>query len=241
MDINELEREYKIASEGATLSEDEQVRRNMKFIKMLLSENSPEFVTYHYTLLKRREYKDLYYDIRAAMKKRPQIEMFLMGKYNTETDPVTLGDILHLLGRIRSPHAEPMARDFLTHENKYQREVAIYVIGWVGLEDDIALLLDHMLNEKDPHLRITAASAHRQIAWHHTELKDAVLRSLKIGFEKEQDDEVLSWIIVMIGTVAVKKLGLREDKDDPYILHGDLEKAKKKTAEFLATLDFEKS
>jgi hypothetical protein len=93
-----------------------------------------------------------------------------------------------------------------------------------------------MLNEKAPLLRITAASAHRQIAWRDNNLKVDVLKSLKTGFENEKDEKVLSWIIVMIGTVAVKRLGLREDKDDPDKLHGDLQKAKIKTETFLRTI-----
>lgn len=240
MDIGLLEKEYKYAKEGASLSEAEQVNRNMKFIKMLITDNSPEVVEYHYGLMKNRDYKDLYHDIRAAFKKRSDIETFLIRKINIETDPIALGDILHLLGGLRSNQAAPMARSFINNENSYQREVAMYVLGWVGNEEDIIRLREHMLGEVDPRLRITAASAHRQIAWRHADLKDAVLRSLGIGFENEKDDEVISWIIVMIGTVAVKKLGLREDKDDPYILHGDLEKAKKKTAQFLASLNKDK-
>jgi len=63
-----------------------------------------------------------------------------------------------------------------------------------------------------------------------------VLQSLKIGFKHEIDDKVLSWIIVMLGTIAVKNLGLREDKDEPDVLHGDLDKAKIKTNKLLETI-----
>lgn len=237
MDISQLEKEYNIAKEGEYLSEGEQVRRKMHFVKILMSDNSSEVINYHYKLLKRREYKYLYYSVRAAFEERPKVDDFLIQKLSTETDPITQADILHLLGEIKSTQAAPLARKFVTHENIYHREVALYVLGWVGTVGDISLLREHMLNEKDPHLRITAASAHRQIAWHYTELKCDVLKSLKIGFENEKNNNVLSWIIVMLGTVAVKNLGLREDKEDPYILHGDLEKAKKKTAAFLTTLE----
>jgi hypothetical protein len=41
----------------------------------------------------------------------------------------------------------------------------------------------------------------------------------------------------MIESIALKRLGLREDKQDSDIIHGDLEKAKQKTAKFLAELD----
>jgi len=40
----------------------------------------------------------------------------------------------------------------------------------------------------------------------------------------------------MLGTIAVKNLGLREDKDEPDVLHGDLDKAKIKTNKLLETI-----
>ena len=40
----------------------------------------------------------------------------------------------------------------------------------------------------------------------------------------------------MIESIALKRLGLREDKADPYIIHGDVQKAKVKAAKFLAEL-----
>ena len=40
----------------------------------------------------------------------------------------------------------------------------------------------------------------------------------------------------MIQSIATRRLGLREDKEDPYIIHGDLDKAKLKTEKFLEDL-----
>ena len=57
-------------------------------------------------------------------------------------------------------------------------------------------------------------------------MKAAVVASLKKGFEHEEDDAVIPWIIIMLETILVKKLGLREDKEDPTRWHGDLQKAK---------------
>ena len=167
---------------------------------------------------------------------RKNIENFIIQKIETENDNEMLADILQTLGTIKSKKALPIAYDFLNHDNAHHREVALFVIGWLGGKSDIDTLNKHMLNEKAPLLRITAASAHRQIAWRDNNLKSDVLNSLKIGFENETDEKVLSWIIVMIGTVAIKRLGLREDKDDPDKLHGDLQKAKIKTEAFLKTI-----
>jgi len=236
MDINKLKSEYQYAKEAEFLSEGEQIRRNMGFVKILLSDDSSEIINYHYDLLKQRDYKDLYYDIRAAFEKRPEAEKFLITKLSTEKDPIALGDILHLLGIIRSLYAASLAREFGKSNNDFQREVALYVLGWVGDQADIEILNMHLLNEKSSRLRRTAASAHRQIFWRLPKLDLQLLSSLKQGFEKEEDDEVMTRIIIMIESIAVKKLGLREDKQDPYIIHGDVQKAKVKTAKFLAEL-----
>jgi HEAT repeat protein len=236
MDINKLKKEYEFAKEGDDLS-GERITRSFAFIKLLLSDNSPEMINFHYDLLKKRECKDLYYRIRAAFKKRLGAEEFLLKHLPIENDPIVSGDILHLLGGLRSSKAAPLAREFVTHDDSYHREVALYVLGWVGDESDISILGKHLLDEASSRLRITAASAHRQIHFRLPELKDKLLASLKQGFEKETDDEVIPWIIVMIESIALKRLGLREDKEDPYIIHGDLEKAKLKTAKFLAELD----
>jgi hypothetical protein len=102
--------------------------------------------------------------------------------------------------------------------------------------EDIELLKEHMLHERSARLRITAASAQRQMAWRCEEWKPAVLESLKAGFEHETDDEVLGWIIAILGTIAVRNLGMRENKDDPDVLHGDLDQARKKAGAFLRSI-----
>jgi hypothetical protein len=49
----------------------------------------------------------------------------------------TSGDILHLLGGLRSSKAAPLAREFVTHDDSYHRDVALYVLGWMGDDPDI--------------------------------------------------------------------------------------------------------
>jgi len=231
MNVAELENMYRHCEEiGDDFTE------HSKFIKLLLSENTREMTDYHYELLRRRKVPILYHRIRAAFRKRKDAESYLIDKLPQEHDPTMQADILQILGGLRSSHAAPLAREFVKHNDERHREVGLFVLGWVGDKGDIDILRTHMLTETAPLLRITAASAHRQIASRHPELKCDILRSLKSGFEKETNDEVLSWIIVMIGTIAIKNLGLREDKEDPHILHGDVQKAKKKAAAFLSTL-----
>jgi hypothetical protein len=235
MNVEELKKEYKRVNDiGDNISE------ILKLKKMLLSTNEPDILEFHYELLRQRTNIKLYLHVRAAFMDRPAIEGFLIDKSKIEKDEEMQADILQILGTIKSLQAAIMAREYLNHENEYHREVASFVLGWVGNKNDIQILNQHMLNEKSALLRITAASAHRQIAFRMPELKMDIIASLKQGFENEKDDEVIPWIIIMIETILIKRLGIREDKDDPHIWHGDLEKAKKRTAQFLATLDLEK-
>lgn len=235
--VCKLKSEYELAKKGIDLPDGERVKCYMDFVKILIANDSQEVINYHYELLKERENRDLYHHIRASFKRRPQAEEFLLKKIKTETDSVTLGDILHLLGGVRSAYANTLARQFNNSKDDYQREVALYVLGWTGEESDIDILNSHLLSESSSHLRITAASAHRQIYYRLPELKNKLLMSLKKGFLKEDDDRVISWIIIMVGSISKKGLGLREDREDPYIIHGDLQKAKLKTSKYLDEID----
>ena len=233
MNIEKMKKEYDYVNKSG-----DKISEILKFKKSLLSYNSHDAYNFHYELLRNRANRKLYQHIRAALIKRPNIEEFLLGKLKTEKDAEIQADILHVLGRVGSPHASDMAREFLGYENESLNEVASYVLGWVGNENDLRLLNDQMLNGKTPLLRITAASAHRQMASRMPEIKMEIIRSLKQGFEHEKDDEVIPWIIIMIETILVKRLGIREDKNDPNTWHGNLDKAKQKTKQFLSNLDF---
>lgn len=188
-----------------------------------------------YNLLRGRRSKLVSSVITAELAQRPSAEGFLTSQIEQEQDPDMQVTALQLLGHLRSPLARLAALKFLAHEHDRHREVALFVLGWVGEEEDIKVLNRHMLEETSQLLRITAASALRQIFFRNPALKDALLESLRAGFMNEKDDEVLKWIIVMIESVATKKLGLREDKEDPDLVHGDLEKAREKTMQYFAS------
>ncbi len=236
MEISELKKEYQYAKLAENMPEEEKTIRNIKFINLLLKSNASKVLEYHYDLLKEREYKELYYDIRAAFKRRMNIENFLVEKSKLEKDEIVIGDILHILGGVKSKFALLLAQENENSKNKYLREVSLYVLGWMGDKNEIKILNKHMLEEKEKKLRITAASAHRQIYFRNSELKNELLISLKEGFYNEKDDDVIEWIIIMIETIGVKRLGLKEEKTNPDVVIGDLDKAKLKTKKYLEQL-----
>jgi HEAT repeat protein len=207
------------------------IGRLMALVKAMKNIEGPEYDAALYKFLSSTKDRLLRGSLRSFFAKRPSAEAFLVTVVHVET--ASQIEALQALGAMHSQHAAPVAREFLTHHEERHREVALMVLGWVGDEQDMPSLKERMLNEKPPRLRKTAASAFRQIAWRRPEAKPAALRALKEGFEHEQSDEVLPWLIVMIATVAAKNLGLREDRENPDLLHGDLQRAKKKAAAFL--------
>ena len=132
VDIQTLQKEYAGALETTGFAE------HSRFIKTLLSSDDDEMVAFHYGLIQNQDNWKLYVRLRSAFKKRGKVaEQFLLEAIKTEKNTVLQGDILHILGELDSAAALPIARRFMTHKAPEHREIACYVIGWLGGEQDI--------------------------------------------------------------------------------------------------------
>jgi hypothetical protein len=211
------------------------IKAKFELENILLSSNDIEVLEFHYNCLGDTKNETIYFTCRAAFAKRPHIETFLLSKLEVEQDKHKIADIIHILGRIRSDKALEIAKYNLLDKDDHIREVCLYVIGWTGSISEINVLSYYLMNEPTQKLRITAGSALRQIAWRIKESKADVLDVLKEAFYHESDKTVLARIIELISTIAIKNLGIREDKDNPNILLGDLDKAIAKTKKFFET------
>jgi hypothetical protein len=230
MDLEVLEREYTIAKETNNFS------KHQQFIKQLLSSNEPPIVDYHYRLLTKRDNRDLCLRLRAAFKKRGVVaEGFLIDRFKVEQDPKLQGDILHLLGGLRSKEARPIALEFLAHQDQEHRNIGCYVLGWVGTKDDIALLGERLLHDPDAPVRETAATAHDQIMIRLPDTKTKLLSNLKTALEKEKNEEVMAWIIITIQYILKKKFGLKENIEEAE-WSGDVSQAKIKALKVLESI-----
>jgi len=231
--LETIEACYNKARSIETTHEADKIKAKFELEKELLSSNDDEVIEFHYNCLGDTGDETIYFTCRAAFSKRKNIETFLLSKLAVEHDKHKIADIIHILGRIRSHKAIEMAKYNLVDEDDYIREVCLYVIGWTGSIPEVGVLSFHLMNESTQKLRITAGSALRQIAWRITESKSVILEVLKEAFYHESDKNVIARIIELISTIAVKNLGIREDKDNPNILLGDIDKAIAKTKNFL--------
>ena len=231
MDMDYLEHEYHIAK-GTT-----SYTQHQKFIKQLLFSNESSIIAYHFGLLKRRENWDLYQSVRYAFLKRGLVaERFLIDRIKHENDPELQADALQLLGGLRSKEALPLARDFVTHPDSDHRYRGCFVLGWVGTAEDIDLLGKLIFNDSHPLVRGTAATAQRQIWYRLPETKPKLLAYLQHALKSEEDQEVLSAIIITLQTLLKKNLGLRENSEERKIT-GNVDGAKKKALEVLESID----
>ncbi|MBF7996371.1 HEAT repeat domain-containing protein [Rahnella laticis] len=233
-ELEELVREYRSVKETPHEDEAKRIKLLFDFQKTLVSTSTKEVLDFHYECLKDFSDWQLYCYCRAAFVRRGMsVEPYLIGKLSHEGNYHVIGDIIHLLGRLRSPLALKVALEYIEKEDAYIKEVCLYVIGWVGYYDDIEVLNGYLVNGSTQLIRITAGSAMRQIFWRLPELKNHIVDYLSNAFYCEKDNSVKARMIELISTVTIKNLGIREGKNDPNVLIGDLEKAIIKTNKFL--------
>lgn len=209
MNKDELEREYVSVSKTTEFAE------HQKFIKDLLASDAPPVLDFHFESLKNRANRNLYHRLRAAFKKRgAPAEEYLLKRIKTEKDAHLLGDALHLLGGMRRKEAIPLARQLVMSADPENRDRASYVLGWIGDESDADILGDRLLNDPDPKVRADAATAHDQMRIRIPHITNRLLANLKRALDRENDEEVLAWIIITIQYFLGKSFGLKENIEE---------------------------
>ncbi|OMQ07912.1 HEAT repeat domain-containing protein [[Flexibacter] sp. ATCC 35103] len=221
-----LQREYDALKKLDAVT---QIEPTYEYTKKLLSSNDNEIIDFHYNLLKYKDIINLYNRIRASFSKRPKefIEPFLLNKLETEKDLPLKADIIQLLGDIGSLYILPYAKLHIKSEIRDIRYRCIIVIGWVGSKEDLEVLNESLVNEPDDELRGYAATAMRQIWFKKKATSEDILPYLYSAVTKEESEETLSMIIIVIQDLLRIKFGLKEDINEG-IIKGDVFKAKAK-------------
>lgn len=217
-------------------NEAELITALFQFEKILLSGDSPELIDLHWGLMRMTPAGRVRLSLRRAFVNRSNVEEYLLRKLEYEADSNNIADIIHILGRKRSLSGLEVARKYIKHGSPAVQEVCLYVLGWMGEQPDILELERKLLSGVEEQIRTTAGSALRQMVWRHPEFKAQAIAALKQAFYTENVPKVRARVVELIGSIAVKNLGIRESRENPNILLGDLEKAFKKTNQYLKTL-----
>ena len=207
------------------------------FEKLLLQSDSNEYLELHYSYLKEKNKVALYYYIRDAFGKRKNkdvVSSYLYAKFEHEQDPVIQGDIIQILGNMKSKYAETLSLDYIHSDNQDIRYRSVIVLGWVGKAQTLSILNERMLGDNIGKLRGYAATAMRQIWYNHPKTKERITDFIKKAIDKEVDDDALSGMILTIQDMYRKKLGLKESTYGD--VSGDVQEAKDKTLKFISKL-----
>ena len=232
MSLESLKEKYDLIKDSTDVSE------IMEFKKSLLELTTEEAKEYHFSLLMEKKNKKFYYHLRNSFIKRgTEAEKFCLSKWDSEKDPRIKSDLLHILGRLRSPSALPLARGEINNNTPETLECACYVLGWMGeLGQDADLISEVLIHDKDSQIRTTAATSHDQMRMNSEHLRDKLLLSLARAFSLEKDENVLGWIILTIQYFLGKRFGMHENIEEAELI-GDVIEAKKRCARALSKLN----
>ena len=94
--------------------------------------------------------------------------------------------------------------------NENTREKAIIVLGWIGGNEEIELLGNSLLNDKNNKCRAWSASSFMQISFRKKINIEKILPYLYKSIKQEQDNFVIEIIINTLQEITKKKFGLRQ-------------------------------
>ena len=205
------------------------------FKEKLLSSDKTEFLDFHYLILQDKALSDqlkgtiksFFYSEVVNKRSKEVVSAFLYQKYTNGIEDISLrGDVIQLLGNLRSKHAKEVALENIAIAKADLRYRSIIVLGWVGTKTDLKVLHERLLTDPDPQLRGYAATAMRQIWFNHPKSKEEILKHLKKAIPEENDEKALQGMIITIQELLKKKLGLKESKFGD--ITGDIEISKVK-------------
>ena len=200
-----------LATEFVEVEKRDSIVEDKKFAAKILSSQEPDVVALHFELLKKRDNWMLYIMLRDAFAKgRSVAEQFLIQRIQTEKDHELQKEALHFLGYLRSKEARRYAREFVLNKNSDLRETACYVLGWVCEAGDIPLLQDRLLNDSEQEVRITAATSLDQVRMRLPGETERIRAILAQALRKEDEGEVIAWIVITLQYVMGANFGLEE-------------------------------
>lgn len=227
MEILDLKNKYDALVKNYTLSE------QLDFIKHLLSTNEKEVLDYHYSLIAKKDSRELHISVRVAFEERGNTGLkYLLEKVEVETNEALIAELIQILGKIcykrKTKEALPYAKKFLKHNNPDIRYRSSIVIGWVGEKEDLAVLEDIFYSDTAPFIRDMTASAMRQIWLRFREIKNYLLSIYIKGLKFEEDEKVILCIIGCLQTLMEKNFGVKEDRASGFIYRKDIQELKNK-------------
>lgn len=224
MDIQILEEKYHSIENSDSFS------LHNEFIKELVREDSQKMLEFHLKLIDDcRGNRDLHRRICHAFEKRERdiAVQFLSEKLESSLSEALKADIIQILGILKSKEVLKLLPSLMKDKSELIRYKAIIVSGWIGDKANLSLLNECLQRDSNEVLRGYAATAMRQIWLAQKAVPEDILPYLYTAIKKEDSEETLAMIIIVIQDLLKRKFGLQECIHDGAI-KGDVLKAKER-------------
>ena len=185
--------------------------------KFVWSVMKSPFVAYHYSLWKDTNLdgefrRDLRYRFDEHREKGAE---FLLSKLDKNEDAEFYPEIIYCLGNLADKKIEKertleYARKFAHSDNDFLRDRALIVLGWIGNDNDIPLLGEHLLNDANAKCRTWSATSFMQMYFRRKSqsIVDKALLYLKQAISQETDYFALGCMIDAVKELTGKNFDL---------------------------------
>ena len=175
------------------------------------------YTEYHYSLITNKNTseefrRDLWNRFDEHREKGAKL---LLSKLDNNEDTDFHPDIIFYLGiladkKIEKERTLEYARKFTNSDNDYLRDRAIIVLGWIGDIQDISLLGEHLLNDKNAKCRAWSATSFMQMNFRLKSqlLVDKALPYLRQAISQETDYFASGCMIDVVKELTGKKFDL---------------------------------
>lgn len=230
ININKLEKEY-----NKLISLDDTDDGIFEYKEMLLESDDDAVLEFHYSLLLKIDDAYLYRDILSFFSERENKEKvanFLYAKYASgHLSDKLKADVIETLGIMKSPVSRRIAIENICNVSYNIRYKSIIVLGWVGIDEDVEILNERMINDVEGKLREYSATAMRQIWYNYPKTKETITDYIYKSALSEENNDALIGMIITIQDLYKKKFGVKESKYGD--ISGDVTSAKEKMMLFL--------
>ena len=192
-----------------------------KFIYSIM--RSP-YTEYHYSLMTDKTINEKFRSElwRRFDEHREKGAELLLSKLDNNEDTEFYPEIIYCLGRfadqlkMAKERTLEYARKFAGSDNDFLRNRAIIVLGWIGDIEDISLLGEHLLNDKNAKCRTWSATSFMQMYFRRKSqsLVDKALPFLKQAISQETDYFALGCMIDVVKELTGKKFDLPQSAID---------------------------
>lgn len=177
------------------------------------------YVEYHYSLIKDKRLSEGFRRnlIDRFDEHQEKGQLFLLSKLDNNEDVFLHPEIIYMLGKLNDGKNRPdknkvvaYARQLLLSPDDYTRDRAIIVLGWIGSNSELPLLVNCLLHDTNSKCRAWASSSFMQMNFRLKRMgqhidEQIIFPALQKAITSETDYFALGTYIISLQEIITKK------------------------------------